>query len=57
MDQAIATGNANSPEGLVNPQISAWMNYATQPTGSTPGTVNSAIIAHPEVLSIHDALN
>ena len=57
VDQAIATGNANSPEGLVNPQINAWLNYATQPTGSTPGTVSSAIIAHPEVLSVHDGLN
>jgi hypothetical protein len=59
VDQAIDTGNANSPEGLANPVQQQIISYTTQPdpATSTPGVIGAAIVNPPALLTIHDGLN
>ena len=57
VDQAIDTGNANTPDGLNNPVQSQIVNYTTLPSGSTPGVIGGAIINNPSLLTIHDGFN
>jgi hypothetical protein len=57
VDQAIDTGNANTPDGLNNPVQSQIVNYTTLPSGSTPGVIGGAIISNPSLLTVHDGFN
>jgi hypothetical protein len=57
VDQAIDTGNANTPDGLDNPLQSQNVNYSTLPTGSTPGVIASVVTNDPVRLVAHDNLN
>jgi hypothetical protein len=59
VDQALDTGNANSPAGLVNTQQSGVFSYSTppDPTTSTPGVISAGIIHKPDLLIIADGFN
>ena len=57
VDQALDTGNANTPDGLDNPVQQQIINYSTLPTGSMPGVIASTITNDPLRLVAHDNLN
>jgi hypothetical protein len=57
IDQAIATGNANSPGGLKNPLQNGIFSYTTQPSGTTPGVIAGGIVQNPALVTVHDAFN
>ena len=57
VDQAIDTGNANTPDGLDNPVQQQIVNYTTLPDGSTPGVIASVVTNDPVRLVAHDNLN
>jgi hypothetical protein len=57
IDQAIATANANTPDGLANLCQQSLFSYATPPTGNSPGVLSAAIVNDPAVVSANDALN
>jgi hypothetical protein len=43
VDQAIDTGNANTPDGLQNKVAAVLYDYSALPSGSTPGVANSKV--------------
>jgi len=57
VDQAVTTGNANTPDGLANPLQESIFSYATLPDGSTPGVPSAGIVNAPSVVAAHDGLN
>ena len=57
VDQAIDTGNANTPVGLENPAQTSIFSYTTAPSGSTPGVIAGGIVQNPALAGVHDALN
>ena len=57
VDQAIDTGNANTPEGLKDFTTTGIFSYVTPPSGSDPGEIYSGIIQNPALAGIHDDLN
>lgn len=57
VDQAITTGNANSPGGLVNPFQDGVFVYSTPPGDTTPGVIAAGIINPPAIVAAHDAFN
>jgi hypothetical protein len=57
VDQALDTGNANTPDGLDNPLQQQIINYSTLPSGSTPGVIASVVTNDPVRLVAHDNLN
>jgi hypothetical protein len=57
VDQAITTGNANSPGGLVNPFQDGVFAYSTPPGDTTPGVIAAGIINPPAIVAAHDAFN
>ena len=57
VDQAIDTGNANTPSGLKNSAQNSVFSYITPPSGSTPGVIGGCIVNDPAIIAINAGFN
>jgi hypothetical protein len=57
VDMAKSTGNANTTQGIQNDVSAVLTDYSTLPTGSTPGVVNSSVIADATHITQNAGLN
>ena len=57
VDLAVASGNANTTEGLQNQSAVTFFDYSAQPSGSTPGTASSKVVIDSTHITANKNLN